>query len=74
MRAAVRAADKFYTGGITVYPERELFREVSFLSYYYHWEYHTVMTLDHVTRRRFCAEISAIHKEISNAPKNAFEV
>ena len=74
MRAQIRAAGKFYVGGITVYPEQELYREVSFLSYYYHWDYGTVMTLDHATRRRFCAEISEIHKQLNNTPKNIFEV
>lgn len=74
MRAQIRAAGKFYGGGIAVYPETELYKEVSFLAYYYHWDYRTVMTLDHRTRRRFCAEISAIHKELNNAPKNIFEV
>ena len=59
---------------MTVYPEKELYKEVSFISYYYHWDYGTVMTLDHATRRRFCAEISAIHKELNNTPKNIFEV
>jgi hypothetical protein len=57
-----------------VYPEGELYREMSFLSYYYHWDFSTVMTLDHKTRRKFCAEISAIHREISGEPKNVFEV
>jgi len=57
-----------------VYPEPELYKEMSFLSYYYHWDFPTVMTLDHKTRRKFCAEISAIHKEISGQPKNVFEV
>ena len=32
------------------------------------------MTLDHKTRRRFCAEISDIHRELNNTPKNIFEV
>ena len=59
---------------MTLYPEDQLYKEVSFLAYYYHWDYKTVMTLDHATRRRFCAEISAIHKEINNEPKNIFEV
>lgn len=74
MRAHLSAADKFYFSGITLYPEQELYKEVSFLSYYYHWDYKTVMTLDHQTRRRFCAEISAIHKELNQTPKNIFEV
>ena len=51
-----------------------MIKEMSFISYYYHWDYDTVMTLDHKTRRRFCAEISAIHREIRNEPKNIFEV
>ncbi|MBC8546569.1 hypothetical protein H8711_06425 [Clostridiaceae bacterium NSJ-31] len=59
---------------MTVYPEAQLYKEVSFLSYYYHWSFETVMTLDHKTRRRFCEEISAIHKELNNEPKNIFEV
>ena len=58
---------------MTLYPEQELYKEMSFLSYYYHWDYRTVMTLDHQTRRRFCAEISAIHKELNHTPKNIFE-
>ena len=57
-----------------MYPETELYKEMAFISYYHHWDYGTVMTLDHKTRRRFCAEISAIHREISDAPKNIFEV
>ena len=51
-----------------------MYKEMAFISYYHHWDYDTVMTLDHKTRRRFCAEISAIHREISDAPKNIFEV
>ena len=74
MRAYLPAAGKFYFSGITLYPEQELYKEVSFLSYYYHWDYKTVMTLDHQTRRRGCAEISAIHKELNQTPKNIFEV
>ena len=74
MRAQVPANRKFYTGGIALYPQQELYKEMSFISYYYHWEFKTVMTLDHQTRRRFCAEISAIHKELNHTPKNVFEV
>ncbi len=44
------------------------------MSYYYHWDHGTVMTLDHKTRRRYCAEISKIHKEVNNTPKNVFEL
>ncbi len=74
MRTHVPSGNKFYFSGIAVYPEEEVYKEVSFIAYYYHWDYETVMTLDHRTRRRFCAEISSIHKQISDAPKNLFEV
>lgn len=59
---------------MTIYPEEQLYQELSFLSYYYHWDYKTVITLDHRTRRRFCEEISAIHKQLNKEPKNIFEV
>ncbi len=57
-----------------MYPEAELYKEMTFLSYYCHWDYGTVMTLDHKQRRKFCAEVSAINRELSNEPKNVFEV
>lgn len=74
MRGEILSAGKFYGGGITVYPTAELYKEVSFLAYYYHWDFRTVMTLSHQMRRAFCSEISAIHKELNDQPQNAFEV
>jgi len=56
------------------YPEADIYKEMSFISYYYNWGFETVMTLDHKMRRQFCAEISAIHREVSNEPRNIFEV
>ena len=70
----IQKAYKFYEGGITVYPEDELYKEVSFVAYYFHWSFESVMQMDHKTRRRFCAEISEIHKKISGKPKNIFEL
>ncbi|MDY3826720.1 MAG: DUF6760 family protein [Lachnospiraceae bacterium] len=47
---------------------------MSFVAYYFHWSFESVMQMDHKTRRRFCAEISEIHKKISGKPKNIFEL
>ena len=47
---------------------------MAFVAYYFLWDYETVMQMDHMTRRRFCAEISEIHKKISGKPKNIFEL
>lgn len=48
-----------------LYPEDELYREMSFISYYFHWSRQEVMCLSHVSRRRWCREISEIHKELN---------
>ncbi len=74
MRKDVRESNKFYTGGIAVYPKDEAYKEAAYISYYFHWPFEEVMQLDHLTRRRFCSEIGAIHKQISGAPKNIFEL
>ena len=42
-----------------------MYKEMSFISYYFHWPNHEVMELDHRSRRQWCKEISAIHKSIN---------
>ena len=46
-----------------------MFKEMSFISYYFHWGEHEVLGLDHATRRRWCREISFINQSI--APSDA---
>lgn len=48
-----------------LYPKQELYREMAFISYYFHWSNGEVMRLDHRSRRRWCSEISEIHKSIN---------
>lgn len=74
MRMQASGAAKFYARGVTLYPEAELYREMSFIAYYFHWDAGTVMALEHEERRRFCAEISALHEQMMDLPKNPFEV
>ncbi|MCR4721233.1 MAG: hypothetical protein K5655_05845 [Lachnospiraceae bacterium] len=38
---------------------------MSFISYYFHWSNDEVMALDHMSRRRWCNEISAINKSLN---------
>ncbi|MBO5292139.1 MAG: hypothetical protein J6B10_03040 [Lachnospiraceae bacterium] len=38
---------------------------MAFISYYFHWESADVMGLDHKSRRRWCHEISEIHKRVN---------
>lgn len=42
-----------------------MYEEMAFISYYFHWESADVMGLDHKSRRRWCHEISEIHKRVN---------
>lgn len=70
----VYGTHKFYTRGIKLYPEEQLYEEMAFISYYFHWDNDTVMQLDHETRRRWCGEISRINKTVAphKEKKNIF--
>lgn len=49
-----------------------LYEEMAFIAYYFHWEEERVMMLEHRQRRRWCDEISAIHKKVNQEPDNVF--
>lgn len=55
-------------------PPRELYRQLSFISYYFHWELETVLELPHLEREKFCREISQINRQANGEEKNLFEV
>uniref|UniRef100_UPI004055F252 DUF6760 family protein n=1 Tax=Agathobacter sp. TaxID=2021311 RepID=UPI004055F252 len=60
---------KFYKGGIKLYPQEELYREMSFISYYFHWSSEEVLRLDHASRRKWCSEISRINQSLNPSKK-----
>jgi hypothetical protein len=39
--------------------------EVAFVTYHFHWPHEEVMALEHVDRRGWVAEISAIHRRMN---------
>lgn len=53
---------------------RELYRQLSFISYYFHWDLDTVMDLPHLEREKFCREISRINRASNGEEKNLFDV
>lgn len=69
LRKDLSGSAKFYKGGIKLYPEEELYREMAFISYYFHWAGEEVMRLDHVSRRKWCAEISQINQSLNPSQK-----
>ncbi len=54
-------------------PPRELYRQLSFISYYFHWGLEDVLNLPHLERERFCREISRINREANSQEKNVFD-
>ena len=64
------SAAKFYTGGISLYPQKELYKEMAFISYYFHWSSEEVMGMEHMARRRWCEEISSINRSLNPSKEN----
>jgi hypothetical protein len=46
-----------------------LHEEVAYIAYYLHWPYEQVMSLDHLERLRWVAEISKINQRINDLAK-----
>ncbi len=69
LREGISGAAKFYNRGIRLYPKDELYREMSFISYYFHWSEDEVLGLDHASRRRWCSEISQINQSLNPSKK-----
>jgi len=45
-----------------------LYEEVAFIAYHYHWPPEAILNLEHLERRRWVAEISAINRQMNEAP------
>jgi len=52
-------------GGVLGYPLEQLYEEVAFVAYHFHWPHDQVLSLEHAERRRWVAEISDINRRIN---------
>ncbi|WP_339394377.1 DUF6760 family protein [Planktothrix sp. PCC 11201] len=48
----------FYHGGVVGYPQEELYREVAFIAFHFHWSREEILNLDHQERQRWVQEIA----------------
>lgn len=48
--------------------QAQLYREIAFIAYHFHWPYQDILALEHAERRRWCEEISRINEQM-NAPE-----
>ncbi len=56
-----------YCGGILGYPLDQLYEEVAFVTYHFHWPHDQVMGLEHEDRRRWVREISSINNRMNES-------
>ena len=56
---------------MTGHPPEQLLEEVAFIAYHFHWSHDEIMGLDHLTRRRWVAEISRINARLEDPEAEA---
>lgn len=58
---------------MTVTGREELFQEVSFMGYYFHWAEEDILRMPSLSRKKYCQEINRINRKI-NGEKNLFSL
>lgn len=51
-------------GGVISYPSDNLYEEVAFIAYHFHWSQDDILNLEHTTRQRWVAEINKINQKL----------
>ena len=49
------------------YPAEQLFQEVAYLAYYFHWPYSELMEMNHRERLRWVGELAEINKTLNES-------
>lgn len=70
VRPQVHRGGKPRGGVVKGYPIEQIYREVAFISYYFHWSLEEIMAIDHKERRRWCEEISRINERINEEARS----
>lgn len=65
LRARVREGVR-PPGGIVSYPLENIFREVAFIAYHFHWDRESILELTHKERHLWVKEISGINEKINS--------
>lgn len=50
---------------MTGYPLDQLYKEVAFIAYYFHWGHEQILRMPHGERLKWCEEISRINRKLS---------
>ncbi len=52
-------------GGVIGYPLTELYEEIAFVAFHFHWPEREVMRMEHSDRRRWVSEISKLNRRMT---------
>ena len=52
-------------GGIVSYPLENIFKEVAFIAYHFHWDREAILGMSHKERHNWVSQISAINERIN---------
>jgi hypothetical protein len=64
-RALLGRSGRWSPGGIVTYAADRLYEEVAYVAYHFHWSLSEILDLEHITRRRYVAEIGSINRRLS---------
>jgi hypothetical protein len=53
------------SGGALGYPPDQLFQEVAYLAYYFHWPHSEIMDMNHFSRLRWVNELARINTSLN---------
>jgi hypothetical protein len=56
------------------YPLPQLYEEMAFIAFHFHWPSDELMALEHDERRRWCREISSINRRLDGRSDNPFDL
>lgn len=51
-----------FIGGVLSYPSEQLYEEVAFIAFHFHWSQEEILNLEHRVRQRWVSEISKINQ------------
>lgn len=47
------------------YPLRQIYEEIAFIAYHFHWSHEEIVNMEHRERQRWVREISQINQNLS---------
>jgi len=65
LRETIRGRPVDIGGGVLGYPREQLYQEVAYIAYYFHWQPESILNLDHRFRRQWVREIASINKRLN---------